>query len=494
MKLPTLALSLLLLLTSPRISHAQRPGFEVPEWAEGRIFSISNTADMTRYLNDIPEVTRFTKIITAYVTHVDDNIVQRLRDQAIPDPRDPLHVCSFDKRGWFRSVGSVFGIRGWPDPDVSCVTDFAGDVVARDVQPPYSVDQIYEATLARGAAIQAQIRAVAASLGDVLAANFTDPAIVYNFPYRTVSQQCVLNQASLIRVGKRWSVQNVITNLPIDMQLPLLERQMVAEISHLDETGNLVPLTMRLPMYPKEPDAERPLPIDENSTTMLALQRGQANPSGFITIFPKDNPAIKQSLEKGALRIQQVEDALTPSGIAILVLPLGLNLVPIALMADVSSLTMLLYTLASDILTVIPLGIKGVELISIGNTRERTIVIRSTASANGIQSDSAAADFWAAECRAHDNVRPIGILFLVLSIVALVSGVVAEVVSREYVKRKRTRLLAQIVEGESFPTTKHASGANTPSVAHSDSLTRGALHFGLEKISYDTANEMEKDV
>lgn len=107
---------------------------------------------------------------------------------------------------------------------------------------------------------------------------------------------------------------------------------------------------------------------------------------------------------------------------------------------------MLLYTLFSDILTVIPLAIKGAELVYIGGLRHRTIAVRMTSAMNGTLSNSAGASLWAAECRATKRVRPLGFAFLTIALVFLTLGVWLEFWARQYVKMRERKRRVQAEE------------------------------------------------
>lgn len=104
------------------------------------------------------------------------------------------------------------------------------------------------------------------------------------------------------------------------------------------------------------------------------------------------------------------------SSVASLVLSLSLNLVPIALLANVSTRNVSIYTLMSDVVTVIPLGIKGIEPISMGQQSHRCVVIRFTTASSGELSESPAMVMYTADCGAHDDILPAGIAFLVMGI------------------------------------------------------------------------------
>lgn len=109
------------------------------------------------------------------------------------------------------------------------------------------------------------------------------------------------------------------------------------------------------------------------------------------------------SLDQMHIPAQQVEDAATLSIIANLGLPLLLNLILVALFTEGSANKLLAYILLSDLLTVVPIGIKVVELLLIHRARYRSGILRITSpspiSELGERNFGFAAEgIWASEC------------------------------------------------------------------------------------------------
>ena len=174
------------------------------------------------------------------------------------------------------------------------------------------------------------------------------------------------------------------------------------------------------------------------------------NLSMFGVVDLYENPSLLTALDMFEKFTHLANDALAPSNIAILVLPLFLNLVPIALISNVNTSFMLFYTLLTDILTVILLGIKGAELISIGTSVHRSVAVRISSSIALPRSKAAAADMWVSECYASGKVRNWGVFFLVLSIVFMIFVIVLEVLAQVHMKRKRARMFRELLEAMLF--------------------------------------------
>lgn len=93
--------------------------------------------------------------------------------------------------------------------------------------------------------------------------------------------------------------------------------------------------------------------------------------SAFGTVFATINLALQRALQRGEHQTQQTNDAKKPSNIANFVFPLVMNVVTVSVIAEVSTIGILPYTLLTGVLTAVPVAIKGVELLLIGNRSNR---------------------------------------------------------------------------------------------------------------------------
>ncbi len=120
------------------------------------------------------------------------------------------------------------------------------------------------------------------------------------------------------------------------------------------------------------------------------------------------------------------------SNMAILLLPLILALVPLGLFQDVSLTMALLYTLATDIVSVLPVALKGIELLS-GDTSKHSTV--SYVYGKPGKENFAVAETWAAACRQDEGFREKGIALLFTALAAMVIGIILEIVARAQVSK-----------------------------------------------------------
>ncbi len=106
---------------------------------------------------------------------------------------------------------------------------------------------------------------------------------------------------------------------------------------------------------------------------------------------------------------------------------------PIALFDDCSRRTTLLYTLVTDVLAVIPLLIKGIELLIAGNARYYST--RTMMYGNPARNGTVIGESWAVQCRAEQNLTVYGAVFVAIAIAAMVFGIAMEVLAKGLVKR-----------------------------------------------------------
>lgn len=328
--------------------------------------------------------------------------------------------------------------------DMSCVTDVTADVTAdrpNHEQPPLPLDQLYKAIWDRGQAIVRNIdtiaRGVTNNYTNPLTPDFTKPDYGFNFVYNTRQAICHLHPAPLVRLSSHWTLGMHLENRPKEEQLPNFKRQSILEFSRV--TNNTIANSLTMHLRQRTEEGQTPV-IRHDATTLIQFRRGDANPSSWFPTPIAENPAIVQSLDKAAHFFMQADDAITPSNLAILLLPLTLNLIPNAVIVDVPDLNfgLFVYIILTDLLTVIPLTIKGTELLRIQAFRFRSVVVRISSPLNvATLEQSAVGEIWAAECRARENVFRMGLILVILSAVFALLGVALEFIARSYVLRNR---------------------------------------------------------
>lgn len=391
--------------------------------------------------NDLDFVQGVENIVN-YLEKLEREILDRDATNKDDSDDELLNVCNFRRLDWRGSVNNWFGFRGFFQPDMSCITDFEGTRTRRDQPELISRNDLHDAILLPALQLQKNARTIV----DRTVMNWTQPFVVRSSPAESGSARCTVEAQGAVKVNNLWYTVVFLQSTPRDQFSPNFGRQVLVELLRAEGGTLLAPLNVCVPTRPKR-DEERQYRNDY--TTVLGSFRGRANAGTFFssgTIL--DNLAFQAAVSEADVFLQQADDATTPSNIAILMLPLALNMVPIALVADVSTAMLLAYALLSDVLTVIPLGIKGVELIIIGNQVVTESVTRMSSSISSPPSNTSAVELWVAKCQAKSGIKQTGIVFLVLAIVFLVGGVAAEFLARDFAARRRARRREALLQRE----------------------------------------------
>eukprot|EP00171_Calliarthron_tuberculosum_P011698 IDg11698t1 len=161
----------------------------------------------------------------------------------------------------------------------------------------------------------------------------------YSFLYRDEMHQCTLKHVTALRIKGIWSLTAQLTNAPESIPLADWKRQYISENVYLDHQNNMRSIFMTF--------------AGHNRTTTTSLQSWGGRPasSRFTSRFSiAQNPAIQEALHKQWRSRKQAENLVTSSNIAILLIP--------------SQPAMM------------PLAIKGVELISFSRVNLNAIRLR----------------------------------------------------------------------------------------------------------------------
>ena len=426
------------------IASACRLNYELLPWQDGRPFFLSDNAPVTKALNAVPGAADNAELLLDHIRNVENAVYfARRTERAKFDTsnRETLETCNYREFMFQNSAHIKFGAWGWPFANTTCVTDQISDIGTQHLNMTrtngfkYTIGDIFIALSNYTNMLRGDAKKLAT------AADLSNSKGVYpkltpelRFPF---GEKCILEATAAVRFDDVWYLRAIFTIDRTDHLTGKEARQIIREFPTIINGRFSSPKKMCMRL--NNDTHER-----KQGTTELRYAKlfrpGENNLAMFGKLEPDRNPSILTSLDRLDKFIQQTNDALTPSNIAILVLPLFLNLVPVALISDVTTSFMLFYTVLTDILTVIPLGIKGVELISIGYSAHRSVAVRISSSLVLPRSTAAAAELWASECYVSSNVRIWGVFFLVLSVVFMIVGIVVEFVAQAYMKRKRGHL------------------------------------------------------
>lgn len=234
------------------------------------------------------------------------------------------------------------------------------------------------------------------------------------------SQKCEVESFSVFRLNNELYFRAALTNRDVDAFMPDFGRQTVVEYVKEDFSTSIYMI------HPNEQD------VNINATTLLTKWSGKAGLSSVGTMTFEDNPAAAEALRLNEIAIDQAEDAITPSNIAILALPMVMSLIPVAFLADLNTCATLWYIIFTDVFSALPFMIKGIELVQTARVKRGEVVTYHIGNA-----EIGAAEIWAAECNGEDSFRVLGIIFVTLAITAIVVGVVLEVLASKVMRTRR---------------------------------------------------------
>ena len=439
---------IVLLLLSASFINACQINYKLEEWQDGREFLLSKEAPMTKVLNTIPGTAENAQLLLDHIRNVENAVyyvrqTEQANFAANSHANAPFETCNVRDTLFGDAAFAKFGAWGWPFADTTCVTDHFTEVGTQHLNmtkmdgSKYTIEDIHVALSKYKNTVKDNAKRFAAAAR--LSVSRADAAANHEMSFFS-GEKCVLQATGAVRFDETWYLRATFTIEILD-QLTDGVRKGIAEFPTLINGKFSSPKKMCMRVN-NETHARK-----EGTTHVGFLRRGGGRrPSMFGKLTIDQNPSVKAALDKSDNFIQQANDALAPSNIAILVLPLFLNLVPIALLSTVTTSFMLFYTLLTDILTVVPLGVKGAELISIGSLTHRSVVVRISSSVMLPRSGAAAAELWSTECYAPSNVHRWGTFFLVLSLVFMIVGIMIEISAQAYMKRKRANIMNEFQE------------------------------------------------
>lgn len=147
---------------------------------------------------------------------------------------------------------------------------------------------------------------------------------------------------------------------------------------------------------------------------------------------PMLDSTLEENEDKFSMANSIFED-LTPSNIAILVLPVALCFIPISPMADVSKAVTLIYAVITDVFMAVPLVVKGAELLIKFNTNPRTTHSETWVFGND---NVRLCEIWSTQCKINVE-RETGLVIVVFGLWAITIGLVTEYLAWRFVALRR---------------------------------------------------------
>ncbi|CAN8074650.1 unnamed protein product [Agarophyton chilense] len=248
------------------------------------------------------------------------------------------------------------------------------------------------------------------------------------------AQHCRLENAMAYRVNSTLYVHTAVTNHPVHHYVPDLQRAILSEfVDRRFQTLKMV--------HPRWSDSQ-----NELASTIVQQSEGRAE-FASVRMSAEQNTALADALKHNHVIIDLARDAIVPSNIAILALPMIMTLVPVAFVGELSTLATLLYVVLTDLLSTIPFVIKGFELYNSARINRNEMVAYHVGT-----KENGKIELWVARCTGSDGFQRVGIGFLVFALCTTALGLLLEVYA--WNKMRKKRLQSQ--------TQGHPTGAYSP--------------------------------
>lgn len=243
-------------------------------------------------------------------------------------------------------------------------------------------------------------------------------------------QECDIETAAAIKYRGKWHVQARVTNFPTINFVPTHKRLFYEEWVPEDFC---CPLTMYSKDFALNATDDNFFETGEFEPyrVLSVTGSGPADLSAFYRMDFDDNRPLSRALLANALAVDQALDAVRPSNIAILALPMAMSFIPVAVIADVNDFAAFIFIIFTDFFSAIPFIIKGLELLDTGTKVQRdaeTLIVGS--------GDLQVAESWVVACQPVPTYKRDGIIFIVIGLAVMCSGFFLEYVARRYMRKR----------------------------------------------------------
>lgn len=254
-------------------------------------------------------------------------------------------------------------------------------------------------------------------------ANWTDPSAPYEINTRTYvndRQECEVDTLFAYRVNASWYIRAAATNRP---GVEFLEEPMRHFMHEYVPRYGMTALPM---VHPSRETGEL-----ENSSTITTAWGGTGKSVVTIEFEEMDMP-LSMAYNENLLTIDIASDSITPSNIAILALPMAMSLVPVAFIADLNSIGMFAYILVTDVFSIIPFLIKGVELVRSAQSKNTVMMYY-----HGGNITIGNSQVYVVSCRGEGAFRNTGIVFISIALAAMCLGILLELFAKRVMQKRR---------------------------------------------------------
>lgn len=193
--------------------------------------------------------------------------------------------------------------------------------------------------------------------------------------------------------------------------------------------GRLDVARMTLPIHPGDGRSGQDEVVAHDATTVMTRwpMAGQSQ-NYFYGGSSADNMAVGEAVRTGEKMVEEVLEGVQGWGLVELIVPLGMNFVPSVAFGEVGMGGKVLYAVVTDVLTAMPVLLKGFEVVGVGGKRVRAVVTRM-GDVSGGRETTVAGELWVADCVAGGKVREKGWLLVGVGVGMMVVGIGIEVVA-----------------------------------------------------------------
>jgi len=249
----------------------------------------------------------------------------------------------------------------------------------------------------------------------------------WRFDFQAETQVCNIHTLTLASVDGEWSVVSSLTNMEPNLALEDTKRMYLMSLLRIDISDISNPRFLNETVQIRTPQADPNNRSGPGAGTLrLDIWGGKAGLATVTDQAPLQNPLVDMLLKQDNQNAELFQETLLPSNIAILAMPMVINLVPSHTVKLKTWSAIFLFILATDIVTTLPFLIKGVELI----TQARSASAGLVAYHVGNWGESQHLQLWLGSCGIAKSPVP-GIVFLVVGFFMLALGMFLEVVTHK---------------------------------------------------------------
>lgn len=449
-----------LLVATAHVAHALEPPYnitEVSKFSTDRYRSISTAEPVSKAMR----ASRLLRARVAPVFHLIDVLSDLTEARRAANHSE---TCNVHKENpWAKRSTKRPQILQVGELTDDCFTMVDVDVASRegDLPPRLAASARHSIAAAKDALFTASRSMPLPTDG-----NWSDPSAPYPIAVtrtKRKGQTCEMDAVSAYRKNGEWYLMSAMTNFPADRMIPDCQRHVVHEWvpRHYNHSLQLVHQKQYKNYF-------------ELSTTIVAMLKGPVSTStAEVGDFDEPIGPVAGAYRKNLVIIDQAADSVTASNIAILALPMVMNLIPISFVAEVNAAGMVAYIIVTDVFSTIPFLIKGVELVRSSLPKRQNVISFFTGDA-----DLAQIEIWAAECRGAVRFRVMGGIFIAVALVVLFAGLVLEVWAWRFMTRKKEEVDSE--DGLYGPLGKI--------------ITLGYEHYGYDREYLRYADRFERDL